>query len=171
MVEVEEGALRALEEHLLAVAQRAVDEQRGVGDVRAQAVRLLRRRQHRLGVERLEAVHPLEPDVLLGYRELDLLAQDLRIEQVHTRMPIRVALSAYAGPMPRLVVPIWSVPRRSRAPSSAVPRHDQMRVAGDEDESRSAMTSRLELVQLSDHDVWIDDATGSDRAHLALDDS
>ena len=37
-----------------------------------------------------------------------------------TRMPMRVALSAYAGPIPRRVVPICSFPsRRSRAPSSA----------------------------------------------------
>ena len=51
-------------------------------------------------------------------------------------MPIRVALSAYAGPIPRLVVPICRLPsRRSRCTVERhVPRHDQVRVAGEEDE-------------------------------------
>ena len=40
----------------------------------------------------------------------------------HTRMPERYALVAYAGPMPRLVVPILPPPRASsRSPSTCVP--------------------------------------------------
>ena len=76
-------ALRALEQDELVRAQRPVDEQRRVGDVGPQP---LREALVALGeireLERLGAVDALEPDVLLGERDLDLLAQDLRVEQV-----------------------------------------------------------------------------------------
>ena len=85
---------------------------------------------------------------------------------------MRVALSAYAGPMPRRVVPIWSLPRRrSRAPSSATC-HGMIRCALPETKTSPAVVvpSRLEVVELGDQHGGVDDATCADRARLALDD-
>jgi hypothetical protein len=94
VVEVEQRPLRALEQDEAPVAQGAVDEQRRVDDIRPQPLRepLVARRQL-LELERLGAVDALEPDVLLGQRDLDLLAQDLRVEQV-----------LHADPEPRRLV-------------------------------------------------------------------
>ena len=44
-------------------------------------------------------------------------------------MPIREALSAYAGPIPRRVVPIWSVPRRRSEAWSIAMCHGMIRCA------------------------------------------
>jgi len=44
-------------------------------------------------------------------------------------MPIRVALSAYAGPIPRFVVPIWSRPRRLSLAESIATCHGMIRCA------------------------------------------
>src|SRR4051794_32372799 len=66
----------ALEQHALAGPQRLVDEQRRIADERRQPVgerRVLR--PHLLEVERLHLVDPLEPEVLLRKRDLDLLPQ------------------------------------------------------------------------------------------------
>ena len=83
VVEVEQRSLRAFEQDEPALAERPVDQERGVGHVRPQALReALVARGQVLELERLGAVHPLEPDVLLGERDLDLLPQDLRLEQV-----------------------------------------------------------------------------------------
>ena len=121
MVEVEQRPLRALEEHRLAVLERPIDEQRRVRDIWAQPLRIaLVALCELLELERLDAVDALEPHVLLLERDLDLLAEDLRVEEILDADAKPVALSAYAGPMPRRVVPIWSFPsRRSLAWSSA----------------------------------------------------
>ena len=86
VVQVEQRPLPALEQDVPPVAERTVDDQRGVAHVRAQALRIaLVARGDFLEVERLDLVHALEPDVLLGERDLDLLAQDLRAEHIlHT---------------------------------------------------------------------------------------
>jgi hypothetical protein len=47
-----------------------------------------------LELERLDAVDALEPDVLLRERDLELLAQDLRVEQILDADPEPEALSA-----------------------------------------------------------------------------
>ena len=44
-------------------------------------------------------------------------------------MPIRDALSAYVGPMPRRVVPIWSLPSRRSDAWSIVTCHGMIRCA------------------------------------------
>ncbi len=87
-------------------------------------------------------------------------------------MPIRVALSAYAGPIPRRVVPICSFPsRRSRAPSSATC-HGMIRWALPETKTSPSVRCprRLELVELVDQHLRVDDAAGADRARDAADD-
>ncbi len=80
-------------------------------------------------------------------------------------MPTRAALSAYAGPMPRFVVPIAQVaePQLARAVHEPVPRHHQVRVARDA-QPRARAASRLQLVELAaqhlglDHDAVAEDA-------------
>ena len=74
-----------------------------------------------LDVERLELVHALQPDVLLRDRELELLAEDLRVEEILDADPDsgRLIRVRRADPTPAScrsgVVPSF----RSRAPSSA----------------------------------------------------
>ena len=51
-----------------------------------------------------------------------------------------------------------------------VPRHDQVGVAGDEDEPVRAMPATLELVELVDQHLRVDDAAGADRARDTADD-
>ncbi len=59
----------------------------------------------------------------------------------------------------------------ARAVERDVPRHDQVRVAGDEDEPGGDVPAALEVVELLDHDARVDDAAGSDRRGLAGDDA
>ena len=122
-----------------------------------------------LEVERLDLVDALEPDVLLRDRELDLLAQDLGVEQV-----------LHADPDPRRLVGVGrpdaaaggadlEVPELplARAVEGDVPRHDQVRVAGEEHEARRGVPAPLEVVELADQDLGVDHAAGADRACLA----
>ena len=83
MVEVEVCRLRTFEEHVLAGFERDVDHVDGVGDDR------LEPRHHRqvvpgdlVAVERQPVVDPREHAVLLAQRQVELLAEDLRVEQV-----------------------------------------------------------------------------------------
>ena len=134
VVEVEQRPLRALEQDALAVAERVVDEQRRVGDVRREALRVgLVARGDVLELERLVLVDALEPDVLLGERDLDLLAQDLRVEQVLDADPDPRRLVGVRGAdaAPRRADLELAEPPLARAVDRDVPRHDQVRVARD----------------------------------------
>ena len=131
------------------------------------------RRRHLVEVERLEAVDALQPDVLLGDGELDLLAQDLRVEQVldadaDARRLVGVRRADPAAGRPDLQVAEAPL---ARAVERDVPRHDQMRVARDEDQAGGRVAAPLEVVELADQHLRIDDAAGADRARLAGDDA
>ena len=83
MVEVEQRALRPLEEHRPARAQRVVEQLRGVGDVGLEPVREPLEIREQLGaVERREVVDALQLLVLQRQRGVDLLAEDVAVEQV-----------------------------------------------------------------------------------------
>ena len=132
VVEVEQRRLRALEEHVLAGGERLVDEQRGVADDRAQplGVALVARRDL-VEVEAVDLVDALEPDVLLGERDLDLLAQDLRVEDVldadaDPRGLVGVAGADAAAGRADLEL---AEPPLGGLVDRDVPRHDQVRVA------------------------------------------
>ena len=165
--------LRPLEEDALAVAKRAVDEERGVGDVGPEALRVpLVGVLHLLGVERIDLVDALQPHVLLPHRELDLLVQDLRVEQVLHADPdpgrlVGVGRADPAAGRPDLQVAELPL---ARAVERDVPRHDQVRVAGHEDEAGSGVAATLQVVELVDHDLRVDDAPRADRRRLAGDD-
>ena len=83
VVDVEQGRLGALEQHLLALAERVPDVQGGVGDPGPQGLGvggvLL---DDRLGVQRQAVVDLGQQRVALAQHGLDLLGQDPRVEQV-----------------------------------------------------------------------------------------
>ena len=169
MVEVEQRPLRALEEHALPLPERAVDEQGGVDDVRAEPLReALVADDERLELERLEAVDPLEPHVLLRERDLDLLAEDLRVEEVLDADPEPSGLVGVrrADPAPRGADLERAEPALGRLVERSVPRHDHVRVP------RQAYAVRreaapVEVVELGDELLGIDHAARADRALLA----
>ena len=171
MVEVEQRRLRALEEDVLAVAERLVDEQRRVADDRPQPLRVaLVPRRDLVEVEAVDLVDALEPDVLLGERDLDLLAQDLRVEHVLHADPDARRLVGVAGAdaAARRADLELAEPPLGRLVDRDVPRHDQVRVAGEHDDRR-VDAARLELVELGDQHLRVDDAAGADHGDLARD--
>ena len=163
-----------LEEDVLARVERLADEQRHVADERREALgEAGELRPDLLEVERLRVVDSLEPQVLFGERDLDLLPQDLRIEHVlHTdpdaRRLVGVRRADAAARRADLQV---AEPPLARAVERDVPRHDQVRVAGDEDQPVRAVTARLEVVELLDQHGGIDDASRADRARNSRDDA
>jgi len=150
VVEVEERPLGALEEDELAVAQRLVDQQGRVGDVRPQPSRVgLVAVGDLLERERLDVVHALEPDVLLGERDLDLLPQDLRVEDVLDADPDPRSLVRIGRPDPAARGTDLQV---AEAPLAGlvyrhVPRHDEVRIPG-QAHDLGGDAARLELVHL-----------------------
>ena len=113
-------------------------------DVRREAFGVGERtREHVLGVERVDPVHPLEPHVLLAGGELDLLAQDLRVEQILDADPDPRRLVGVGRPDPAARRPDLELPEPAlaRAVERDVPRHDQVGVAGDVDEAVGAETA------------------------------
>ena len=101
-------------------------------------------------------------------RELDLLAQDLRVEQVLDADPDPGRLVGVGGadPAPRRPDLELPEPALARAVEGDVPGHDQVRVARDEDQAVGAVTACLQVVELLDQDRGVDDAAGADRARL-----
>ena len=172
MVEVEQRPLRALEEDEAAVAQRAIDQERRVRDVRPEPLRVaLVARRDVLEVDRLRPVDLLEPVVLLRERDLDLLAQDLRVEQVLDAdpEPRRLVAVRRPDPAPRGADLELAEPPLARPVERDVPGHDQLRVAREVHLIRRE-PARLEVVQLLDEHRRIDDAAGAEHALLAPED-
>ena len=85
---------------------------------------------------------------------------------------MRDALSAYAGADAAAGRPDLQVaePPLGRLVDRDVPRHDQVRVAGDDDDRRID-AARLELVELVEQHLRVDDAAGADHRGLARDDA
>ena len=161
-----------VEDDALAVLQRAVDYQRRVGDHRAQPLGVaLVALEHACQLEWLHTVDTLEPDVLLCERDLDLLREDLRVEQVLDADPEPVRLVRVRRADPAVGCPDLQLPQAAltRLVDERMPRHDQVRVPREPDELGGDAT-RLEVVQLIDHDLRVDHAAGADDALLAADD-
>jgi hypothetical protein len=83
VVEIEQRALGALEDHRAAGVERVPAQVRGIGDVRLEPVPVTKVfLGHRVQVE-LRVARERAQQLLLGLeRRHDLLAQDLRVEQV-----------------------------------------------------------------------------------------
>ncbi len=138
-------------------------------DVRTQPLRIrLVARRDVVEVERLGLVDALEPQVLLRERDLDLLAQNLRVEQVlhadaDARGLIRVRRADAASRRADLQL---AEPPLGRLVDRDVPRHDQVRVPGEAEPAAVAVE-----VELRDEDLRVDDAAGSENGRFAGEDS
>src|SRR5205823_3527158 len=99
VIEVEQRPMGAVEEDPLSFSECAVHKERGVDDERAKpfGVRLVLL-DEAFELDRLLAVDALEPEVLLGERDLDLLAEDLRVEDVLHADPQAHRLVGVTGP-------------------------------------------------------------------------
>ena len=135
MVDVQQCALRSLEQDVVAVANGFAEHEPGVGDAVPEALRLFQHRVHDpAGIERL-AVVDLDQDLVLDVeRCLDLLGQDRRIEQVLHADPESGHLVLVGRPdaTPRCPdLGLAQVPLGDLIDGHVV-RHDQVRVGGDE---------------------------------------
>ena len=164
MVEIEQRRLCAFEEDRLPLAEGLVDDERGVGDIGAQPLRVrLRARGDVLEIECLDLVHALEPEVLLGKCDLDLLSQDLRVEKILDPDADAGGFVRICGTDPaagRTDLQL-AEPPLGRLVDRDVPRHDQVRVSGEVE--RPAVAVRVEL---SDEHFRIDDAAGTEDCRL-----
>ncbi len=166
VVEVEEDALRPLEEDLLAGVQRVPAELCGVGDVRLQAVAvghvLL---GHRVQIERRVLGVRAQHLPLRLHRGHDLLAQDLLVEQVLD-----------ADPKARCLVRVTGSDATSRSADLEaaelrfacrveihVVGHDQMRVGADPQVADGDALA-LQPLELVDQDLRVDDDAVADDA-------
>ena len=143
-----------------------------VRDEWAQPLRIaLVLRRDRLEVEGLRLVHALEPEILLREGDLDLLAEDLRVEDVldANAEPHRLVGVAGADPALRRADRKLAEPPLARLVDREVPRHDQVGVARYVD-LVGRVAAALELVELGDQHLRVDDAAVADHARLAADD-
>ena len=161
--------MRALHQHALPVDDCPVDDQRRVREVRSQPLRVaLVARRELLELDRRLAVHALEPKVLLGERDLDLLAKDLRLEEILKADPEPVRLVRICRPDAAAGGADLELAEATlaRAVDRQMPRHDHVRVPGEPDEL-GRDPARLELLELLDEDAGVDDAARADHALLA----
>ena len=129
-------------------------------------------RHHLLDVVGLEVVDPLEPHVLLLDRKLELLAQDLRVEEILDAYPDPGGLVRVGGTDPAPGRPDLQAaePALARAVQRDVPGHDEMGIPRDEEQPLGPVATRLEIVELGDEHGRIDDAARADRTRLPGDD-
>ncbi len=168
MVEVEQRAVCPLEQDALALAERAIDEQRRIGDVGPQALRAgLAALGELFELERLGTVDALEPEVLLRERHLDLLPQDLGIEQVLDANPDSKSLVRIGRPDASTgrADPELAEPPFAGLVDGAVPGHDYVRVPR-QPHPVDGDAPPGEVVELGDQLLGVDDATGADDALL-----
>ena len=134
VIDVEQGALRALEQHRLTLAQRAVEHVGGFSHIGLQDARvrqvLLTDFLDRVGVE---AVDLAQDGILLLERGLDLQAEDLLVEQIldadalASSFVLVARADAALGGADLVLAEALLV----GAVEVFVPRHDDMRVAAD----------------------------------------
>ena len=119
MVDVEHGALRALEHHAATLGQNAVEQAAGIGN---QGPDTLSRRGiivvHLRGIERIGAEERVRDGILFFAGRLNVRLEQRGIQQVHDAQSATRHLVFKAGPMPLLVVPIFWRPGAVSAASS-----------------------------------------------------
>ena len=171
MVEVEEGGLRALEEHALTVVERVVEDVHGVVDHRLEPRRhrevLLR---HLLEVEGQAVVDLREHRVLLAQREVELLAEDLGVEQVLHAQADAQRLVGVGGADAALggAQLVLAQAALGDAVELLVVRHDQVRVAR-ELHARHVDALGREHVELGDQHRGVDHhAVADDRRDVRV---
>ncbi len=175
MVEVEEGGLGALEQHVLSGVEGVVHEAHGVGDVvlEAGAVLVEVAIGDLVGVER-ELVEDLGQDlVLLLGQDLELGPEDLRVEEVLHPQPHAGRLVGVGGPDAPLGGAELGPPEApfGEAVDLLVEREDQVRVAADP-HPRHVDAASGEGVHLLQQDLGIDDhAVGDHRGDVRVEDA
>ncbi len=173
MVDVEQGALRALQQDRLAGLQRVVEQQPGVGDAMPEAFGLFEQGlDHVLGFQRL-AVVDLDQDLVLEFqRGLDLVGEQLGVEHVgdpdaHAGDLVLVARpDAAAGGADLLAAHV----ALGDLVDGHVVRHQQVRVGGDQQLGRvdAAVFEAFQLVEQHagvDHHAVADDVGDAGRQH------
>ena len=167
VVEVEEGGLGPLEEHVLAVLHGVVDEPDGVGDQRLEAGGELAQVAvgDVVGRQR-QAVEDLGQDqVLLFEDHLELLAEDLGVEQVLDPQahPGRLVGVGRADAALGGAQAVLAQPALGEAVELGVVRHDHVGVAADQ-QPAAVDAAGLEAVDLADQHAGVDDhAVADDR--------
>ena len=122
VVDVQQRRLAGLHQHRLALVQRLVQQQARVGDHRPRGGRRTRAARPAPRGSRPRA--GCTPSPAAGSsapaRRSTFCSRIFSSYRSWTRMPIRFILSAYVGPMPRPVVPIWRLPRNRSVTLSRV---------------------------------------------------
>ena len=169
VVDVQQRALGALEEHVLAAVEHVPGEPRGVGDelrdpVPVGEVVL----GHRLQVELRRLRVRAQLEALGLHRRDDLLLEDLLVEQVlHADAQARGLVGvARADPAPRGADLQLAELRLARVVEEHVVRHDQVRVGADP-QSGQVDALRAQLVELGGQHLRVDHHAVADRAQLA----
>ena len=175
MVEVEERRLRALEQHVLSRLERVVHEADGVRDEGRDPGRQLVEvaRGDVLRRQRQPVVDLREDRVLLLEHDVELLAEDLRIEQVlhaETRAQRLVRVRRTDAALRRAEL-VLSQPTLGERVELLVVREDQMRVAAHE--QPAAVDALLsEPVELREQHRGVDhDAVADDRRDVVVEDA
>ena len=125
---------------------------------------------HLVGVEAEAVVDLGQHQVLLGEDGVSFSRKISGSSRSCTRMPTRLALSAYAGPMPRLVVPSLFLPRCRSISRSSSWWYGRIRWALPDTFSREQSTPLgLERVDLGEqHDRVDHDAVADDRRDVVV---
>ena len=169
VVDVEHRALRALEDHLLAVVEHLPHQLGGVRDVLLEAVAegevFL---GHRVQVERRVLLIRAQRQPLGLHRGDDLLLEDLLVEQVLDADPQARGLVGVAGAdaaAGRADLQAAEF-RLSREVQEHVVGHDQVRVGGDA-QAADVHAPRAQVVELVDEHLRVDHDAVADHAELA----
>ena len=176
VVEVEEHGLRALEQHVLARLQRVVDEAHGVGDHRLDPGRVhVEVVAGDLVGRQREAVVDLGQDlVLLLHHQVELLAEDLRVEEVlHPQADAGglVGVGGADAALGRAELVAAEEPL-AHAVELLVVRHDQVGVAAHPQAGGGVDAPGLEAVDLVEEHLGVDDdAVADDVDDLRVEDA
>lgn len=166
MVDVEQGALPALEEHDLVLVERLVDDEGGVGDVRLDLLRVLEHLFDDLRrVDRAAVVQLREELVLALQRGFDLLGEDRLVVEVLDPDTdavdlVRVGRADAAAGRTDLALAEEAL---ADLVEGDVVRRDQVRVAAEE-QLGSVDAALVEAAQLGEQDGRVDyDTVADDR--------
>ena len=169
MVEVEQGSLSALEDHRAAGVERVPEDVGGVGDERLDPVPVAQvLLGHRVEVEAWVLGEWPQHQLLRLQRRHDLLAQDLRVQQVLDPDPEARRLVRVAGADAALCGPDLELaqPRLAGRVEHHVVGHDQVGVGGDP-QAAGVDAAAAQALQLLDQHRRVDHHPIADHARLA----
>ena len=170
VVEVEHGALRALEEDRAPRVDPLREQQRGVGDVGRQPAREAKvRPEDPLHRESLRVVDLAQDAVLLGDVVLELLPEELGIEEIGHPDADAGGLVGIGGPHALAGgadAPLARLGFR-RAVQRRVIRHDQVRVLGDVEVAVQGDPALHQRLHLLDHGRGVHHHPAADHAPAA----